>query len=167
MSGTGFKLDMGDFDKRIKEMGSRADKAARLGLWEGAAALKLDADNISPKTPHLHGNLKGDTKLMSAKRIASYKKESTRIAAEKKNKQIRPDWFPKVEKEDLGPSMLSVLVAYCAPYAERWHETTDAINWSEPGVGPKFLEAKMARQDLRDKYYGLIAARIKKELADA
>jgi hypothetical protein len=149
---TGIKLDMGDFDKRIAKMGAAADKAARAGMWEAAAALKLDADNISPKTPHLHGNLKGDAK---------------RGVKAKGSSNIHPDWFPKVEREDLGPSMLSVLVAYCAPYAERWHETTDAINWSEPGVGPKFLEAKMARQDLRDKYYGLIAARIKKELADA
>jgi hypothetical protein len=151
---SGFSLNITEMDKRMLLFSGKVDKITKLAMFEAAAALKLDADNISPKTPHLHGNLKGDAK------------RSAKAKATKTGNEIRPEWFPKIEKEDLGKNKLSVLVTYCAPYAARWHEAVDErINWSEDGVGPKFLEAKMARQDLRDKYYGLIAERIKQELA--
>jgi len=151
MSNSGsFTLNLTDHDKRMLKMSGKVDKITKVAMFEAAAALKKDADELPPKTPHLHGNLRGD---------------SRRSAKAKGNAKINPDWYPKIEAENLGSKILSVLVTYCAPYAARWHETTDNINWSEDGVGPKFLEAKMARKDLRDKYYGLIAQRIKEELA--
>jgi hypothetical protein len=148
-----FSLDMGEFEKRLKMADKVVLDAAKKGLWEGAAALKKDADEIVPMTPHLHGNLRGN-----ARRGVKAKGPS----------KINREWWPKFENEDIGPGRFSILVTYCAPYAARWHEAVDEdINWSETGVGPKFLEAKMSRKDLRDKYYELIANRIKEELSNA
>lgn len=144
-----FQLDMADFDTRIAEIGKNKIPAiARFACVEAAWALKKDADEIAPKTPHLHGNLRGDGR---------------RSVKAKGKGVINPEWFPKVNEEENSPHRISVLVTYCAPYAARWHEITDDINWSEAddGVGPKYLEAKMAREDLRDKYFKLIADRIK------
>lgn len=153
MSEGSFTLDVSEFAERLRRADKVALSAAKKALWEGAAALKKDADEIVPKTPHLHGNLRGNAR---------------RGAKAKGSSKVRKEWWPKYENEDLGSDKFSVLVTYAAPYASRWHEATDEnVNWSEPGVGPKYLEAKMARKDLREKYYGLIADRIKKELADA
>ena len=128
----------------------RADQLTRklieFAMWEAGAALKKDADEIPPKTPHLHGNLRGD---------------SIRGVKAKGPSKTEKDWWPKIEKEELGMMLVAILVTYCAPYAARWHEEVDKdINWSEDGVGPKWLEAKISRGDLRDKYYALIAKRI-------
>lgn len=146
---SGVQLDMGDFDKRISLVGEIGSKAALKGLWEGAAALKKDADELVPKTPHLWGNLRGN---------------ASRGVKAKGSGNTKTEWFPKITEEAIGGGALAILVSYLAPYAARWHETDEAINWSEAGVGPKYLEAKIARSDRRDVYYGLIADRIKKEL---
>jgi len=145
-----FSLDMADFLKNLSFIG----KIKILGLaekacWEAAAALKKDADGIAPMSPHLHGNLRGNTER-------SGKSKKTKSGGE-----IHTEWYPKNTLEENSLHKISILVSYLAPYAARWHETTDNINWSEDGVGPKFLEAKMAREDLRDKYFKLIADRIK------
>ena len=142
------RLDLGDFDKRVAEYGKgRVPKIVKVAMWEAAAALKKDADEIAPKTPHLYGNLRGD---------------AVRGVKAKGSGKTNRDCFPKIANEDLGGNIVAVLVTYCAPYAARWHEAVgENINWSEDGVGPKFLEAKMAREDLRNKYYGLIALRIR------
>lgn len=141
-----------DIEKGLLRAHLLARKVAEFALWEAAAALKKDADEIPPKTPHLHGNLRGD---------------SIRGVKAKGQGKTEKDWWPKVEKEDLGMMVLAILVTYCAPYAARWHEATEDINWSEDGVGSKWLEAKIAREDLRNKYYALIAQRIKEGLENA
>jgi hypothetical protein len=147
-----FHFDASELQAGLKAAGDAGKKLARFAIWEAAAALKKDADEIVPRTPHLHGNLRGDTQRSVKAKGAS---------------NVRKEWWPKMENEDLGPDKYSIMVTYCAPYAERWHEAVDeVINWSEIGVGPKWLEAKMARQDLRDKYYGLIAQRIREGLPE-
>ena len=63
MSSAGsFSLDMTDFDKRMLKISANADKIIRNAMWEAAAALKKDCDEIFPKTPHLHGNLRGNAR---------------------------------------------------------------------------------------------------------
>ena len=44
----------------------------------------------------------------------------------------------KVEVEVDG-----IAFGFNVPYAAKWHETTDTINWSERGVGPKYMSKKM------------------------
>jgi hypothetical protein len=37
---------------------------------------------------------------------------------------------------------------YTMPYAARWHEVEEGtVNWSESGVGPKYLEKKIVQTD--------------------
>ena len=150
---SGFSIDMTEFDKRLLLANVRVNKIVKFALWEAGAALKKDSNELEPMAPHLHGNLRGNASAgPKAKGKSNVKKE----------------YWPKMQEETLGYMVYAILVTYCAPYAERWHEAVGQnINWSESGVGPKYIEAKIARQDLRDKYYGLIAKRIKEELQSA
>jgi len=139
MSNTGsFTLDMNDFMKNLSFIGKvKIIGLAEKGCMEAAWALKKDADEKEPKTPHLHGSLRGDAGS---------------------DVNIKP----KITKMPSSLFEIAILVTYCAPYAARWHEAVgETIKWSEPGVGPKYLEAKMARDDLRSGYFKLIADRIK------
>ena len=52
----------------------------------------------------------------------------------------------KVSKAEVKGKEISAEVSYSTPYAARWHEAEPGtVNWSEPGVGPKFLESKAVR----------------------
>lgn len=144
-------IDMTEFDKRLLLLDVRVNEIMKKALWEAAAALKKDCDEIPPKTPHLHGNLRGN-----AERNPKAKGPS----------KVKKDWWPVTTQETLGFKIYAILLTYAAPYAARWHETTEAINWSEDGVGPKFIEAKLARTDLRDKYFKLMADRIKEGISN-
>ena len=153
-----FVFDLTAMEKRLILLTDGGMKAAKKGMWEGAALLKKFADEIAPKTPHLHGNLRGD---------------SVRGVKAKGSSKSRKDWWPKTAEESRSDG-LAVLVTYAAPYAARWHEAVgsqnafgDPINWSEDGVGPKYVEAKMAREDLRNKIYQLVADVIKEGLKNA
>ena len=148
-----FVFDLTEVEKRLVRLTDGGKKAAKKGMWEGAALLKKFADEIAPKTPHLHGNLRGD---------------SVRGVKAKGSSKSRKDWWPKTTEESLGSDRLAILLTYAAPYAARWHEAVgEAINWSEDGVGPKFVEAKMAREDLRNNIYQLVADVIKEGLKNA
>jgi hypothetical protein len=145
-------IDMTEIDKRLLLMDIRVNQIVKKAMWEAAAALKKDCDEIAPKTPHLHGNLRGN-----AERNPKAKGPS----------KVRKDYWPQITEETLGFKIYGILLTYCAPYAARWHEAVgENINWSEDGVGPKFIEAKLARADLRDKYYKLLADSIKEGIAN-
>jgi hypothetical protein len=51
-------------------------------------------------------------------------------------------------------------VTYSAPYAKKWHEWEGPVNWSEEGVGPKYLESKIFT--FGKKYVAIIADAIRK-----
>lgn len=64
--------------------------------------------------------------------------------------------------EDVRITMTSIAgtVRYRTPYAVRWHEAVgQAIKWSEPGVGPKYLSSKVIR--FRKKYIRIVADAIR------
>lgn len=129
MSGSGFSMDFKDFDKKSTRIIKRAvPEAAAKGLREAGQEWKLDADNVSPRTPHKEGGLRASG---------------------------------KVSRVEVKGQALSVEVSYDTPYAARWHEVEPGtINWSEPGVGPKYLESKAVR--FAKKYIGIIAAVIRR-----
>ena len=115
---------------------------AKKALHEAQKQLKIDADEIPPRTPHLTGALRDSGVLGD----------------------------PETHGETIEGT-----VAYTMPYAARWHEIgeekitignaeykTNSINWSEAGVGPKYLEAKLV--NLNQKYLKLMADYIKSEL---
>lgn len=99
---------------------------AKQALHEAQKQLKIDADEIPPRTPHLTGALR-DSGVLG-------------------------------DPESRGETIEGT-VAYTMPYAARWHEIDVPINWSEAGVGPKYLEAKLV--NLNQKYLKLMADFIK------
>ena len=139
MSGdTGFKLDFKEFDKKFLDFAiNEAPKAAEQGIFAAVGELKNDADGVAPKTPHREGNLRGQFDL-------SHRQEGDRIIGE---------------------------LVFKMPYAARWHEaendidpvTGSKVHWSEAGVGPKYVEAKLVR--FMRKYIGIATDYIKAEMA--
>lgn len=126
---TEFTLDFSDFNKKFANIIQHAaPKSVEIGLREAGQALKLDADNIPPRTPHKEGFLRGSG---------------------------------EVSKVEVMGKSLEVTVSYDKPYARRWHEAEPGtIRWSEPGVGPKYLESKMIK--FKSKYMNIIATVIKR-----
>jgi len=124
-------FDWTKFDQGMIRAGNRIEFGTDDGLREAIQELKNDADNKQPRTPHLHGDLRGEYT------ISRVKLTKGRIS--------------------------SITLTFEMPYAERWHEAVGlSINWSETGVGAKYLEAKMARY--RKKYNAIIASGINKRL---
>jgi hypothetical protein len=60
-----FNLDWTNFNERFLEYALKtAPEAAEKGMFEALSELKNDADNVTPKTPLLEGNLRGDVTLI-------------------------------------------------------------------------------------------------------
>ena len=58
------------------------------------------------------------------------------------------------------------VVWFQMPYAAKWHEATNPEpNWSEAGVGPKYLESKLVR--FKDDYAKFLATLTQAELKNA
>ena len=67
----------------------------------------------------------------------------------------------KVSKAEIKGKIIEVAVSYDELYAKRWHEAEPGtVRWSEPGVGPKYLESKAVA--FKKKYMAIIAAIIKR-----
>ena len=126
---TEFTLDFSEFNKKFADIIKRAaPESAEMGLREAGQELKLDADNVPPRTPHKEGFLRGSG---------------------------------KVSKVNIVGKSLEVAVSYDKPYARRWHEVEPGtIKWSEPDVGPKYLESKMIK--FKNKYMNIIATVIRR-----
>lgn len=70
----------------------------------------------------------------------------------------------KVSRVLIEMGYLLITVSYDMPYAARWHEAEPGtVVWSEPGVGPKYLESKAAR--FMNKYIGIVSEFIRKALS--
>jgi hypothetical protein len=134
---TTFTMSFEDFDKKFLTFAvSSAPQAAENGLFAAVSELKNDADTVSPKTPHLEGALRGIFDL-------SHWRDAERLIAQ---------------------------LVFMMPYAARWHEAENDIDpvtgskvvWSEKGVGPKYVEAKLVR--FMKKYIGITVDYIKAEM---
>lgn len=67
----------------------------------------------------------------------------------------------KVSKAEIKGEEISAAVSYDKPYAKRWHEAEPGtVRWSEPGVGPKYLESKAVM--FMKKYMAIIATVIRR-----
>lgn len=121
------RLDRSDFQNKMKSFEKKHPKIIERILLKTADQVKIDADEIEPKTPHLEGQLRGNYQI---KALTAYR----------------------------------IMIWFLMPYAARWHEAIDdidpitggKINWSETGVGPKYLEKKLLT--LGAKYGELMAA---------
>lgn len=156
-----FSLDWTDFDKKFLEYALKtAPAAAEKGMFEALSELKNDADTVTPKTPHLEGNLRGDYTLILEGITQS--KVVEKSGGKGKDHQKGGGG---AAAERFGASDIVAKVVFRQPYAAKWHEAADrewsqgGILWSESGVGPKYLESKMAM--FMKKYIGIVATRIK------
>lgn len=123
------RLDISDFEKRMAGFEKKHQKIIENVLFKTASQVKIDADEIPPKTPHLEGNLRGNYRIIPLK-------------------------------------FYLVMIWYMMIYATRWHEATDPEpNWSETGVGPKYLESKLL--NYREKYGKLMAELHRAEVNNA
>jgi hypothetical protein len=146
----GFSFDMTEFDKRFMEYAlAIVPAAAEKGLFEAISELKNDCDNVTPKTPHLEGNLRGDYDLVlegitQSKVVSTGGKGAAKATA----------------KERYGAKDIICKLIFRMPYAAKWHEAVNKkVNWSEPGVGAKYVESKLMA--FGKKYFQIVAARVK------
>lgn len=135
MSKSGFSMDFTDFDRNLRRYCLLVPEDAKRGVRQALDELKLDADNVPPRTPHLEGHLRGSGKVIDI----------------------------KVEPQEISGKLKygGVSEGQDVPYARKLHEAEPGtIEWSEPDVGPKFIESKIVR--FMKKYIEIIAATIKK-----
>lgn len=142
----GFEIDWTDFNRRFFEYATRtAPAAAEQGMWRALGELKHDVDTVTPKAPLLEGNLRGDFDLVlegitTSKVVSSGSKGNARAVA----------------KERIGAKGIVVKLILRMPYAAKWHEAVGKkVNWSEAGVGPKYMERKM--QMFAKKYFNIVS----------
>lgn len=135
MSKGTYSLDFTDFDKKFTNIvQAEVPDYGEHGMRLALDELKNDADNKPPRTPHLEGHLRGSGRVVNIKNISS------EISGELK----------------YGGMEFNV------PYAHRWHEAEPGtVEWSEPGVGPKYLESKLVRYI--KKYTAIIAEAIRRK----
>jgi hypothetical protein len=145
-----FEVNFDDFSKAFMEYALKAvPAAAEKGMFEALSELKNDADGVTPKTPHLHGDLRGDYTMIL--------EGITQSKVQEVGSQYRGG---AVAAERYGASDIIAKLVFRMPYAAKWHEAVNRkVNWSEPGVGPKYLESKLMM--FAKKYMGIVAANVK------
>ena len=135
-----YTLDLRQFDARFKQYVAAVPEDAKVGVRLALDELKLDADNEPPRTPHLEGHLRASGRVVNVQSIMDEISGEIHYG---------------------GQGVSEEGVSYSVPYAARWHEAEPGtVEWSEPGVGPKFVTTKLSRHN--KKYTQIIAAHIKK-----
>lgn len=152
---TSFSLDWKDFDAKFLAYAlGTAPAVAEKGLFEAISELKNDADNVTPKTPHLEGNLRGDYTIV----LEGITQSRVVEKSGGKNPDHRKGGGTVAER--YGAKDIICKLVFRQPYAAKWHEAVNKkVNWSEGGSGPKYLESKMMM--FMRKYIGIVATRIK------
>lgn len=145
-----FDMDWSDFNKRFFEYAIKtAPAAAEKGLFEAISELKNDCDNVQPRTPHLEGNLRGDYTFI----LEGITQSKIKEVGSKYKGGGKP-------AERYGAKDIVTKLMFRMPYAAKWHEAVKKkVNWSEFGVGPKYVEKKLMM--FMRKYYQIVASRIK------
>jgi hypothetical protein len=156
MKDGGFEMDFSNFNKKFFEYAlTAAPDAAEKGMFEAISELKNDADNVTPKTPHDEGNLRGDYTIV----LEGITESKIVEHSEGKNPNHHKGGSKPAER--FGAKDIITKLILRMPYAAKWHEAVNKkVNWSEGGVGPKYLETKMMM--FMKKYFGIVASRIKK-----
>jgi len=153
MKDGGFELDFSSFNRAFFEYALKiAPAAAEKGMWEALRALKADCDNVIPKTPLLEGNLRGDHTLI-LEGITQSKVEEKSGGMGKDHKRGGASAIQHIAE------IIAKLI-FRMPYAAKHHEAVNRkINWSEEGVGPKYVETKLMAFGKR--YFGMVASAVK------
>lgn len=139
------KLDTSDFERKLQRLVQR-NIPAEIEKGMGKAGLQLlnDAVMQSPTVPLDEGTLRGSGSLFVANKLVDV------------SRQNRKRGTPALEhQEKADDSQTIAVVGFNTPYAARLHEGIGIKNWSEPGSGPKFLEAKLSNN--RKEYMKVVA----------
>jgi len=150
MQDGGFEVDFSEFNEKFMEYALKTvPEAVEKGMFEALSELKNDADNITPKTPHLEGNLRGDYSFI----LEGITQSRILEVGSKHKGGSKP-------AERFGAKDIIAKLVFRMAYAAKWHEAVKKkVNWSEAGVGPKFLEMKLMM--FGKKYFGLVAQRVR------
>ena len=135
MSKGAYTLDFTDFDRKFESIvKAQVPDHAEHGVRLALDVLKDDADEKPPRTPHKEGHLKGSGRVVNVLNIPGEISGELRYGG----------------------------VEFKVPYAHRWHEAEPGtVVWSEPDVGPKYLESKLVR--FMRKYIDIIAEAIRRK----
>jgi hypothetical protein len=132
-------------DKAIRE-------AASLGMRRALMQLHNDAITQDPNVPLDEGTLRGSASVhVNGKFIES--PPAPGATGDEAYTGDLPTEFSEL-RDFIGGTL-----SFNTPYAMRLHEAEDIVNWSEPGSGPKFVEAKMAGNE--DVYMRIVADAIR------
>jgi len=155
MKDGGMAIDFEKFNARFFEYALKiAPAAAEKGMWEALRELKADCDNVTPKTPLLEGNLRGDhTLILEGITTSKIEEKSGGKGKDHAKGGSKP-------AERFGAKDIISKLIFRMPYAAKWHEAVNKkVNWSEGGAGPKYLEAKLMA--FAKKYFGIAASRVR------
>lgn len=145
-----FTMDFAKFNEAfLRHTLETCPQAAERGMFEALSELKNDADSITPKTPHLEGNLRGDYTMI----LEGITQSKVQEVGSKHKGGVAPS-------ERHGAKDIVAKLVFRMPYAAKWHEAVNRkVNWSEPGVGPKFLEIKLSM--FQKKYMEIVASAVR------
>lgn len=107
------RLDRSDFQKKMRSFEKKHPSIIEGILLKTADQVKIDADTISPKTPHLEGQLRGNYQIKAI------------------NATLVMIWF-----------LMPYAARWHEALDDVDPVTGGKITWSETGVGAKYLENK-------------------------
>ncbi|MBE3111416.1 MAG: HK97 gp10 family phage protein, partial [Acidobacteria bacterium] len=124
----GMKVDFSDFQKGMEKLiRDSIPEDLDKGLFRAGNELLRDAIKLEPRAPFKTGALRRSA---------------------------------RVERPADASKGTAMLAGFNIVYGARWHELTpeedSKISWTLPGSGRKYLESKMMRTDLREKYIRII-----------
>lgn len=147
----GMTLDTSEFDKGLMEAAKEMRGATQKGLGQAGMQCLNDCLNVSPTVPLDEGTLRGSGTVHVGQKL------------------IKGDAKFSPPLNSLDPSGLVATISFNTPYAAYQHEgirqdgTHKVRRWSEPGSGPKYLEAKLSM--FRSQYLRIVAMAIEKAAA--
>ena len=146
MSDKALVINTSEVEKQMRQVLSQVSSGgSRRAIRQALNTLRLQARDISPTVPHVTGILRGD-------------------------EGVKSEYSPEMIVNAMATLVEGTLV-FLAPYAAYQHEgmrrdgSHVVVHHSEPGSGTKFLEAKLARADLRLDILRVMGEVIKKDVA--
>jgi len=135
MAKTGMTLDTKDFDIKFKQVtGRKIPRAAARGFQRVGAMVIRDSIMEEPKVPKSRGVTKGGKRGQGPGHLRRSQ---------------------KIEQPKIRHGEISIEVGFNADYAAIVHEMPKGTQWTVPGTGAKYLEAKLIKN--KEKYMKEVA----------
>ncbi len=155
---TSFELDFTAFGDSMRKLQEQAlPDALERGLGKAGMQLLRDAAMEMPAVPHKEGTLRGSGSAFVRNKLVGT------------TESMGKGGTPARDHDDPDdPSTMAVTVGFNTPYAAYQHEgvradgTHRVQNYSDDGVGAKFLEIKM--REFMDDYTAIVEEEIQRSL---